>query len=217
MSHEFWYIYGAGGLGVETMDILQAAIRHGSVTAHRLAFLVDAPQRHTVIGLPVVAVGDHATDAKVTIAVGEPTDRAMLWTKIGLLGLTPATIVSPHAFVSTHAQLGDGVIVAPHASIQATARIGRNVAINTAAIAGHDVIVGDDSVVSSMVNLGGSVVVEPLAYIGMGALVKERLRIGRAAIVGMGAVVYADIPNEMVALGNPARVVRRNDDKKVFK
>lgn len=217
MSHELWYIYGAGGLGIETMDILQTAIRQGSVTPHRLAFLVDAPSRNTVIGLPVVAVGDHVADSKVTIAVGEPTDRAMLWTKIGSLGLRPGTIVSPDAFVSTHAQLGDGVIVAPHASIQATARIGRNVAINTAAIAGHDVIVGDDSVVSSMVNLGGGVVVEPLAYIGMGALVKERLRIGRAAIVGMGSVVYADIPDEMVAVGNPARVARRNDGKKVFK
>lgn len=217
MSLESWYIYGAGGLGIETMDILQTAIAAGAVSPHRLAFLIDTPRQTTVIGLPVVAVGDHTPEAKITIAVGEPSDRAMLWTKIGQLGLRPATIVSPHAFVSTHAQLGDGVIVAPHASIQATARICRNVAINTAAIAGHDVVVGDDAVVSSMVNLGGGVVVEPLAYVGMGALVKERRRIGRAAIVGMGSVVYADIPDEMIAIGNPARIVRRNDDKKVFK
>ena len=217
MSHEFWYIYGAGGLGIETMDILQTAIRHGSVPPHRLTFLVDAPKRDTVIGLPVVAVGDHARNAKVTIAVGEPTGRATLWTKVGLLGLRPATIVSPDAFVSSHAQLGDGVIVAPHASIQATAQISRNVAVNTATIVGHDVFVGDNSVLSSMVNLGGGVVVEPLAYIGMGALVKERLRIGRASIVGMGSVVYTDVPDEMIAIGNPARIVRRNEDKKVFK
>ena len=119
--------------------------------------------------------------------------------------------------MSSHAQLGDGVIVAPHASIQATAQISRNVAVNTATIVGHDVFVGDNSVLSSMVNLGGGVVVEPLAYIGMGALVKERLRIGRASIVGMGSVVYTDVPDEMIAIGNPARIVRRNEDKKVFK
>jgi sugar O-acyltransferase (sialic acid O-acetyltransferase NeuD family) len=217
MSHDLWYVYGAGGLGVETMDILQNAIRRGSEKPHRLAFLVDAPPHGEVIGLPVVAVGHHVTGAKVTIAVGEPSDRAMLWTKVGVLGLKPTTIVSPDAFVSFHAQLGDGVIVAPHACIQATARIGRNVAINVAAIVGHDGVVKDDSVLSSMVNLGGGVVVEPLVYVGMGALVKERLRIGRAAIVGMGSVVYADVPDEMIAIGNPARVVRRNEDKKVFK
>lgn len=217
MSHQTWYIYGAGGLGVETMDILQSAIRHGTVAPHRVAFLVDTPTLDTVIGLPVVAVGHHVAGAKVTIAVGEPTARASLWTKIGLLGLEPATIVSPNAVISSHARLGDGTIVAPYASIQATAQIGRNVAINTATIVGHDVIVHDDSVLSSMTNLGGGVIAGPLAYIGMGALVKERLRIGRAAIVGMGSVVYADVPDEMIAIGNPARIARRNEDKKVFK
>jgi len=29
MSLDHWYIYGAGGLGIETMDILQSAIRRG--------------------------------------------------------------------------------------------------------------------------------------------------------------------------------------------
>jgi acetyltransferase-like isoleucine patch superfamily enzyme len=33
----------------------------------------------------------------------------------------------------------------------------------------------------------------------------------------MGSVVYNDIPDQMIALGNPARPMRRNDDKKVFK
>jgi acetyltransferase-like isoleucine patch superfamily enzyme len=51
----------------------------------------------------------------------------------------------------------------------------------------------------------------------MGALIKEKLRIGRASIIGMGSVVHSDVPEEVIALGNPARVVRRNEDKKVFK
>lgn len=217
MSNDVWYVYGCGGFGVETMDILLNAMRRGSERPHRLAFLVDAPTRGEVIGLPVVAVGHHVVGAKVTIAVGEPADRAMLWTKVGELGLKPATIVSPDAFVSSHAQLAEGVIIAPHASIQATAQVGRNVAINTAAILGHDVVAEEHCVLSSMANLGGGVVVGALAYVGMGALIKERLRIGRAAIVGMGSVVHADVPDDMIALGNPARVVRRNEDKKVFK
>jgi acetyltransferase-like isoleucine patch superfamily enzyme len=33
----------------------------------------------------------------------------------------------------------------------------------------------------------------------------------------MGSVVYNDIPDQMIALGNPARPMRRNDEKKVFK
>jgi len=68
-----------------------------------------------------------------------------------------------------------------------------------------------------MVNLGGGTQVGTLSYLGMGALVKERVQIGHSSIVGMGSVVHIDIPDEVIALGNPARVVRRNEDKKVFK
>jgi acetyltransferase-like isoleucine patch superfamily enzyme len=216
MTDNVWYVYGAGGLGVETIDILQNAICRGLLESHRLAFLVDAPQRHEVIGLPVVAVGQHEVGAKVTIAVGEPTSRALLLDKVAALGLTLSSAISPNAFVSAHAEIGAGTIIAPLCSIQATARIGRNVAVNTSTIVGHDVVVEDNCVLSSMVNLGGGSHVETLAYIGMGALIKEKLRIGHTSIIGMGSVVHSDVREEVIALGNPARVVRRNVDKKVF-
>lgn len=214
---DLWYVFGAGGLGVETMDILETAIRRGTEKPHRLAFLVDHPKTEMLLGLPVVTVGQHVPGARVTIALGEPGDRATVRARVADLGLALASIVSADAFVSTHASLGAGAIVAPQASIQATARIGVNVAVNTATIVGHDVVVEDDAVLSSMVNLGGGVTVGEAAYVGMGALVRERLAIGREAIVGMGSVVHADIPAEMIALGNPARIVRRNEDKKVFR
>ena len=217
MSDEVWYVYGAGGLGVETMDILQCSIRAGALKPHRLAFLVDAPTVDEVMGFPVVSVGRHVVGAKVTIAVGEPVYRVLMLEKVAKLGLAPASIISLDAFVSVHAEIGVGTIIAPHCSIQATARIGRNVAVNTGTIIGHDVVVEDHCVLSSMVNLGGGVNVGTLGYIGMGALIRERLRIGQTSIVGMGSVVHSDVPEEVIALGNPARVVRKNEDKKVFK
>ena len=48
-------------------------------------------------------------------------------------------------------------------------------------------------------------------------MIKERLTIGHSTIVGMGSVVYTDVPDGVVCVGNPARVSRRNTDKKVFK
>jgi acetyltransferase-like isoleucine patch superfamily enzyme len=33
----------------------------------------------------------------------------------------------------------------------------------------------------------------------------------------MGSVVYSDIPDNVIALGNPARAARPNADKRVFK
>jgi acetyltransferase-like isoleucine patch superfamily enzyme len=216
MTANVWYVDGSGGLSVETMDILQNVIGRGSQKPPRLDFLVDVPIRDEVIGLPPVPVGQHVVVAKVNIAVSKPIHRVLMLEKAATLGLRPSSMLSPEAFVSDHSEIGVGTIIAPHCSIQAKARIGRNVAVNTSTIIGYNVLVEENCVLSSMVNPGGGVHVETAYDIGMGALVKEKLRIGHTFIVGMGSVVYFEVPNEVIAIGNPARVVRRNEDRKVF-
>jgi acetyltransferase-like isoleucine patch superfamily enzyme len=57
------------------------------------------------------------------------------------------------------------------------------------------------------------VVVETGAYLGLNAVVYPGVRIGRGAFVGEGAVVTADVPARSVVYGNPARVVRRFDER----
>ena len=51
----------------------------------------------------------------------------------------------------------------------------------------------------------------------MKCVIKEKVKIGSNTIISMGAVVYNDIGDNLIALGNPARIMRRNEDKKVFK
>jgi acetyltransferase-like isoleucine patch superfamily enzyme len=53
-------------------------------------------------------------------------------------------------------------------------------------------------------------------YIGMGPQIKDRMRIGRSSILGMGSVVFADIPKEVIALGNPHRPMRPNSNERIF-
>jgi len=211
-----WYIYGAGGLGLETMDILQSCIQTGMVKSCKCAFVVDDPDRDEINGFPVLSFAACGSNAKITIAVGEPELRAQLAKKCTDKGLQLSTLISPQAYVSDSATLEKGVIVAPFVSIQASAKLGANVAVNTQAIIGHHVSVSKHAVISSQVNLGGASTVGVKSYIGMGALVREKLQIGNSSIVGMGSVVHRDIPDEVIALGNPARVAKRNEDKAVF-
>ena len=216
-SEGTWYIYGAGGLGLETMDILMSCIGAGVLKQHYCCFLVDNPKDKMINGIGVVSFEECVANAKVTIAVGEPELRKQLADKCQEKGLELSTLVSPHAYVSESAVLDDGVIIAPFVSVQAAARIDKNVAVNTQAIVGHHVTVFEHSVISSQVNLGGASTVGARSYVGMGALVRELLTVGSSSIVGMGSVVYKDIPGEVIALGNPARVARKNEDKKIFK
>ncbi|MGK5642057.1 sugar O-acetyltransferase [Streptomyces sp. URMC 126] len=56
------------------------------------------------------------------------------------------------------------------------------------------------------------IVVEDGAWLGGGVIVLPGVTIGADTIVGAGSVVTKDLPPGVVAVGNPARVVRTLDD-----
>lgn len=54
----------------------------------------------------------------------------------------------------------------------------------------------------------GGIVIENDAWIGVGAIVLDGVRIGKGAVVGAGAVVRNNIPDDSIAAGVPARVIK---------
>lgn len=56
-----------------------------------------------------------------------------------------------------------------------------------------------------------SVVLEENVWVGDSAIVCKGVRIGKNTIIGAGSVVTADVPSNVIAVGNPARVVRTLD------
>ena len=65
------------------------------------------------------------------------------------------------------------------------------------------------------------VIIKDYAYLGTNSVVLPGVRIGRGAIVGAGAVVTKDIPPYMIAVGVPARPVKKRpipeSEKEVLK
>jgi acetyltransferase-like isoleucine patch superfamily enzyme len=53
----------------------------------------------------------------------------------------------------------------------------------------------------------GPITVEDGAWLGFGVIVLAGVRIGKGAVVGAGSVVLSDVPDNAIAMGNPARVV----------
>jgi len=215
------FIYGAGGFGREIMDAArrcQAALPKWTNVYFIDDFCTDVTRYGArVFSYDAACSSMQSEPGEVVIATGEPAARTQMRQRLESSQIPLGQVLDPSVIVATTAQLAVGVVIAPLCSISSNACLHTNAVVNTLSIVGHDVVVSENAVISSMVNLGGNCQIGRNTYIGMGALIKEGVRIGADAIVGMGSVVYNDIPDQMIALGNPARPMRRNDDKKVFK
>jgi maltose O-acetyltransferase len=61
---------------------------------------------------------------------------------------------------------------------------------------------------------GKPVVIGDDVWVGAGALILAGVTIGSRSIIGAGSVVTRDIPDDVLAVGNPCRVVRRLNDER---
>ena len=94
--------------------------------------------------------------------------------------------------------------------------IGDNVYVQPTANICHDVVLEDGAFISSFCEIAGAAHVGRYSYVGVNSAVRELVKIGSYSIIGMGSAVHKDIPDEVVAFGNPAKIIKCNDNKRVF-
>ena len=84
-----------------------------------------------------------------------------------------ATVVSPRAYVSKYAKLGQGTIIMHDALVNASATVGENCIINTKALIEHDAIIEDFCHISTSAVINGGVRVKEGTFFGSNAVSKE--------------------------------------------
>jgi sugar O-acyltransferase (sialic acid O-acetyltransferase NeuD family) len=145
------------------------------------------------------------TGACVALGIGDDPSRSRLLEWAVACGLPLPPLVASTATVAGSATLGDGAVVLEHAHVGPSARLGRAAVVNTAAVVEHDVVVGEGSHVAPAAVLLGAAEVGEGTLVGSGARVLPGIRVGSRVVVGAGAVVVADVPDDAVVAGVPAR------------
>lgn len=143
---------------------------------------------------------------------GNNHPRSLLYEEILRIGFHPALLIHPTAVLSSTVEIGRGVAVMARAVVYPNARLGDNVIVNTGAIVEHDCILGDHVHVASGACLSGGVRVGRKSHIGVGASCIQNISIGEECLIGGGAAVAEDIPDHSVALGVPARIMKRRKE-----
>lgn len=117
-------------------------------------------------------------------------------------------LVHPLASVCQTALLGSGTQVLAGAVVATDTLLGEACIINHHATVDHESTLGDGVHLAPGSTLCGCVKLGENVMIGAGSVVLPRVTIGENTVVGAGAVVIHDLPAGVVAVGNPARIIR---------
>ena len=167
-------LIGGGGHCKSVIDVIEA----GKV--FNIVGILDLPEKmgEKILGYEIIGedanIGDLSRTVKnFFISIGQINTgqfREKLFQTLKMHDISIPTIISPFAYVSGSAALGEGTIIMHHALVNAGSQIGNNCIINSKALIEHDVIVGDHCHISTGAILNGGVIVSHNSFIGSKAV-----------------------------------------------
>ena len=198
-------LYGARGQAKVIYDLILS-------NNQLLEYLIDDnPPEEFPHHLPVYKPEEHLLkDKKLIIAIGNNQIRKRIAKNIESLCVFE-TMIHRSAYISRFTEIDEGTVIMPKVCINAEVKIGKHCIINTGAIIEHECIIEDFVHISPNATLAGNIKVKNGAHIGLGALIVQGVVIGENAIIGAGAVVLKDVPDHAVMVGNPAKILKYNN------
>ena len=128
----------------------------------------------------------------------------------------PINAIHPSAVISSSVSLGDGVMIAANATINPLVELGKGVICNTSSSIDHECIIGDFAHIAPGAVLCGNVKVGKGSFVGANAVIRQGITIGNNVMIGAGTVVIRDIPDNVTVVGNPQKVLAKNQASKLL-
>lgn len=192
-------LVGGGGHCKSCIDVIEKEARF------EIAGIIDVYEKlgQTLLGYRIIGTDSDLPGIVrqyryVLISLGQiksPGKRIDLFERLAKTGARFATVVSPLAYVSRHAQLEEGTIVMHHALVNGGARIGKNCIINTKALIEHDADVGDNCHIATGAIINGGVDIGAETFVGSQAMVRQSVSIGKKCVIGAGSIVVKNVPS----------------------
>ena len=190
-------LIGGGGHCKSCVDVIEQEGKY------RIADIVDLPEKlhQKVLGYEIIAADDDLPqlvnkyeNSLITLGqIKSPEKRIRIFQTLKELGAKLPVIISPLAYVSKHAEIGDGTIIMHYALINAGAKIGSNCIINTKALIEHDAVIGDHCHIATGAIINGGVRVGSGTFFGSNAVCKEYIEIRENTVIGCGAKITKNV------------------------
>ena len=209
-------IIGAGGFGREIPEIVDAINTASPGAWELLGFLDDGQpdaERLARLELPHLGAVDGGDDlphgTHFVIGVGSGAVRRKLREAAERRGLVPATLVHPTATVGRDVRIGVGSVLCAGVSVTTNVDLGDFTILNLGVTVGHDTVLEDYVTVHPQAALSGECRIGTDVVMGTSSAIIQGRAVGARTTVGGGAVIVKDLPEDVTAVGAPAKPLTR--------
>jgi len=208
-------VWGASG---HASDIADALELHRSYEI--VGFIDDVtPERQGDIfcGKEILGGGEQLPGLRlqnikhIALGFGHCSARMKLGDYLLKEGFLLVNVYHPDATIAKNAEIGQGTVVLAGGIVGPHCQMGSYCIVNKNSTISHDAVVGDGVHICPGVSVGGKAHIGTASWIGIGSCVIDRVTIGSGSFIGAGSVVVKDIPDSVLAYGNPAHVIRPID------
>lgn len=179
----------------------------------------------TLHGYPVIGRQENIVEliashniAAGFITVGDNYNRKLL--RDIIISLVPdfefVNAIHPSVIIGRNVKLGVGIALLAKVAVGSSAEIEDFCILNTGAQLDHNCFMGEFSHLSGGSITGGKVRIGKFSAITLGVVIIDRVSIGENTVVGSGSVVMHDLPDNVLAYGTPARVIRSREPGEKF-
>ena len=198
-------LIGAGGHARACIDVIETESQFD------IAGLIEKNNKinNANLGYSIIGTDDDLkvlrtqySNALITVGqIKSPKIRIKLYQLLKELDFTLPVIISPHAYVSKHAQIGEGSIIMHGAIVNVNTKIGNNCIINNRVLIEHDTVIGDHCHIATGTIINGEVSIGNGTFIGSGTVTKQAISIGNNCVIGAGIVLKNNIESNKVVKG----------------
>lgn len=127
----------------------------------------------------------------------------------------PINAIHPSAVISASVEMNHGIMISANATINPLVTLGTGVICNTSCSIDHECVIGDFAHIAPGAVLCGNVMVGAGTFVGANSVIKQGVRIGQNVTIGAGTVVIRDIPDNTMVVGNPQRILHKEEVQKL--
>ncbi len=171
---------------------------------------------YTVVGRQeqlIELVAKYRIDAGI-ITIGDNWSRKIVYDS--LIAQMPdfkfVNAIHPSTIIGMNVKFGVGIVVMAGCIFNPSSTVGNFCFFATGAQFEHDCTIGDFGSISAGSITGGKVTIGKYSAITLGVTIMDRLNIGENTVVGAGALVTKDLPNNVLAYGIPAKIIRTREN-----